>query len=209
MHKTPPKDSVIINVCVIPSQDVGDKCVELSQSLKSDSTMFVLDGKNKFAHITVFMARFANGEVPNVLNATGKILKGANSFLCEHTGYFMTEGRYLEISYRKSKEFLDLHKLIINNLKDYRINPNNPFEEGYFTPYTEEQQKNARETGYDLAHNLYRPHITLTRYRQDEVPKIFSAFAPAELSFHLNKICIYKADDNGAVYEKFGEFTIK
>ena len=204
----PPKDSVIINVCIIPSQDVGNKCVKLSQSLKLDSTMFVLDGKSKFAHMTVFMARFANSEVGNLLSATEKTLKGANSFLCEHTGYFMTAGRYLEVSYRKSKEFMVLHELLINSLKDYRINPNNPFEEGYFTPYTEEQQQNAKETGYDLAHNLYRPHITLTRYKESEVPKTFPAFAPVELSFQLSKVCMYKADDNGAVYEKLGEFTI-
>jgi len=209
MEKTPPKDSVIINVCVIPSQDVGNQCIQLSQSLKSESTMFVLDGKSKFAHMTVFMARFANNEISNVLNATEKALKNANSFLCEHTGYFMTAGRYLEVSYRRSKEFMGLHELLIDSLKDYRIKPNNPFEEGYFTPYTEEQQKNAKETGYDLARNLYRPHITLTRYKEGEVPKVFPAFAPAELSFQLSKVCIYKADDNGAVYEKLSEFTIE
>ncbi len=208
MEKTPPKDSVIINVCVIPSQDVGNQCVQLSQSLKSESTMFVLDGKSKFAHMTVFMARFTNDEISNVLNATEKTLKNVDSFLCEHTGYFMTAGRYLEASYRKSKEFMDLHELLINELKNFRINPNDPFEEGYFTPYTEEQQKNAKETGYDLAHNLYRPHITITRYKKNEVPKVFPAFTPAELSFQLNKVCVYKADDNGAVYEKLGEFVI-
>src|SRR3989344_3133375 len=189
MEKTPPKDSVIINVCVIPSQDVGNQCIQLSQSLKSESTMFVLDGKSKFAHMTVFMARFANNEISNVLNATEKALKNANSFLCEHTGYFMTAGRYLEVSYRKSKEFMGLHELLIDSLKNFRINPNNPFEEGYFTPYTEEQQKNAKETGYDLALNLYRPHITLTRYEEGEVPKVFPAFAPSELSFQLSKVC--------------------
>jgi len=208
MEKTPPKDSVIINVCVIPSEDVGNECVQLSQSLKSDSTMFALDGKSKFAHMTVFMARFSDSEVSDVLNATEKALKNANSFLCEHTGYFMTAGRYLEVSYRKSKEFMVLHELLIDSLKDFRMNPNNPFEEGYFTPYTQEQQQNAKETGYDLAHDLYRPHITLTRYKEGEVPKMFPAFASAALSFQLSRVCAYKADDNGAVYEKLGEFTI-
>ncbi len=85
MKKNPPKNSVIINVCIVPSQKVGNECVELSQSLKSDSTMFVLDGKSKFAHMTVFMARFANSEVGNVLSTAEKTLKGANSFLCEQS----------------------------------------------------------------------------------------------------------------------------
>ena len=104
---------------------------------------------------------------------------------------------------------MDLHESLINNLKDYRTNPGNPFEEGYFTPYTGEQQKNAEETGYDLAYSLYRPHVTLTRYEEGKVPKIFPGFAPAELSFRLSKVCVFKADNNGAVYEQLGEFTIK
>ncbi len=209
MEKIPPKDSVIINICVIPSQNVGDRCVKLSQSLKSASTMFILDGKSKFVHATVFMARFNNSEVSNVLAVAEKTLKKVRSFLCEHTGYFMTDGRYLEVSYRKSKEFMDLHELLVDNLKKYRINPNNPFEEAYFTPYSKEQQVNAKETGYDLAHNLYRPHITLTRYKEGEMPKAFPAFGMAELSFQLGKICVYKADDNGAVYEKLEKFIIQ
>lgn len=205
---TKPNDSVIINICVIPPEEVGKQCVNISQSLKSDGTMFVLDGKSKFAHMTVFMARFANSKIPEVLDATKKVLADAKSFLCEHAGYFMTDGRYLEASYRRSEAFLALHEVLIDGLKGYRINPGDPFEEGYFTPYTQEQRKNARETGYDLAHNLYRPHVTLTRYKDGQVPEIFPAFAPAKLSFQLNKICVYKADDNGAVYEKLAEFFV-
>lgn len=204
-----PKNSVIINVCVIPSDEVGKQCIEISQSLKSEGTIFMLDGKNKFAHMTVYMARFSNNQVSNVLKSVERALKGANSFACEHTGYFMTTGKYLEVSYRKSKSFMDLHELLINSLKNYRINPGNPFKEDYFTPYTEEQQKNAKETGYDLAYNLYRPHITLTRYQEGHALEFFPAFPSVKLSFRLNKICVYKADDNGAVYEQLKEFFVK
>ncbi|OGZ70259.1 MAG: hypothetical protein A2904_01170 [Candidatus Staskawiczbacteria bacterium RIFCSPLOWO2_01_FULL_33_9] len=206
--KTPPKDSVIINICIIPPFDIGETCVNLSQSLKSDSTMFVLDGKSKFAHMTVYMARFANSEIPKVLFNTREVLENLNNFLCEHTGYFMTEGRYFEISYQKSKSLVNLQESLIKNLKSYRINPSNPFKEGYFTPYTEEQQKNAKETGYDLAFNLYRPHITLTRYKIGQVPKNLPKLKPIELSFKPYSICVYKADDNGAIYEKLDEFII-
>lgn len=203
-----PKDSVIINVCVIPSDGAGRQCVELSQSLESEGTMFVLDGKSKFAHMTVFMARFSESRIPDVLRAAEESLKTVSSFTCEHTGYFMTAGRYLEASFRRSEAFMALHELLISALSGLRINPGQPFEEGYFTPYTKEQQENAKETGYDLAHNLYRPHVTLTRYKEGQVPEIFPGFRPVKLSFPLGKICVYKADDNGAVYEKLGEFQI-
>lgn len=170
--------------------------------------MFVLDGMNKFAHMTVYMARFANSEIPHVVQSTRQAISNTNTFLCEHTGYSMTLGRYIEASYRKSAEFIALHELFISSLSRYRLNPGKPFEEGYFTPYTEEQQRNAKDTGYDLAYELYRPHITLTRYHEGQLPETFPGFAPAKLSFMLHKVCVYKADDNGAIYERLEEFLL-
>ncbi len=203
-----PENSTIINVCIIPPEDVARQCVQISQSLKSDNKMFVLDGKDAFAHMTVFMARFPESEIANVISATQKVLSDIKSFSCKHTGYFLTQGRYLEVSYHKSAEFLNLHELLIKGLKVYRINPGDPFEEGYFAPYTPEQQKNAKETGYDLAYNLYCPHVTLTRYKEGQVPDVFPAFNHARLSFQLSKVAVYKANDNGAVYEELAKFSV-
>lgn len=203
-----PADSVLINVHVTPSQEVGAECVKISQSLKSDGTMFVLDGETKFPHMTVFMFRVANDKVAEVVEAVGKVVSEISSFSCNHTGYFMTQGRYFEASYSKTLEFVAFHKKLIAALKDFRINPGDPFEEGYFTPYTSEQQANAKDTGYDLAHELFRPHVTLTRYFEGKVPKEYPQTPPTDLSFSLQKVCVYKADDNGAVYEPLAKFSV-
>lgn len=203
-----PANSIIINVCIIPPQEVGKECVELSQSLKATDPLFILDGINKFAHMTVFMARFGNEKIPEIIKQIQGVIKNVSSFKCEHVGYFLTSGRYLEISYRKTEDFMRLHEGLISVLAPLRINPGNPYEEGYFTPYTSDQQQNAKETGYDLARGLYRPHITLTRWADGRVPKIFPGFAPACLSFSISTVCIFKADDNGAVYEKLAMFSI-
>jgi len=205
-----PENSTIINVCVIPSQEAGARCVELSQQLKSDGTMFVLDGQSKFAHMTVFMFRVANNQIQSVIDVVAKVMAGQKSFLCQQAvpGFFMTKGRYYEVSYQKTSEFVALHESLVTALSPLRINPSNPFEEGYFTPYTADQQQNAKETGYDLAHELFRPHVTLTRYFEGKVPEADPVLPEADLSFQLGKVCVYKADDNGAVYEKLAEFFV-
>ncbi len=202
-----PENSTLINICIIPNKQVSETFVSISQSLKSDQTMFVL-GEDKFAHMTVYMARFANKDIDKVVSGVANALKFATSFRCEHTGYFMTPGRYLEASYQKSTQFMQLHELLITHNANLRINPGRPFNEGYFTPYTAEQQKNAEDTGYDLARNLYRPHVTLTRYKEGGVPEILPALPVSNLSFDLDSVCIYKADDNGAVYELIREFHV-
>jgi hypothetical protein len=204
---TKPQNSTLINVCIVPDERVGTECVAISQSLKNDSILFVLGG-DIFAHVTAYMARFANDQIDAVVRGVENALQSAESFRCQHSGYLMTAGRYLEVSYAKSDALVQLHESLINAVATLRINPGDPYEEGYFTPYNSEQQRNAQETGYDLARNLYRPHITLTRYREGGVPDMFPALPAANLSFNLGKVCVYKADDNGAVYELVRAFSI-
>ena len=202
-----PLNSTIINICIIPSDSVGKSYVDISQTLNSPDTMFVLGG-DKFAHMTVFMARFADSDIDKVIGAVELSLNGISRFNCRHTGYLITEGRYLESSYQKSSNLMSLHESLIENIFHLRINPGNPYEEGYFAPYNSRQQQNAIETGYDLAHDLYRPHVTLTRYKDNNTPVCFPAFPEVNLSFDVCKVCVYKADDNGAVYELIKAFEI-
>lgn len=202
-----PENSTLINVCIVPDEAVGREAVAISQSLKNEDTMFVL-GEGLFPHMTVYMARFSNDDINKVVAATETALQQARSFRCRHTGYLITGGRYFEASYEKSPALLAFHELLITHNADLRINPGSPFAEGYFAPYAEEQQKNARETGYDLARNLYRPHITLTRYHEGTVPETYPALPAARLSFDMHRVCVYKADDNGAVYELIREFNV-
>lgn len=207
MEKDP--NSLILNVCILPSPEVAATAVQLSQSLGTEDTRFVLDGVTKFPHMTAYMARFSETEIPHVLEAVEKLVASAAAFSCEQSGYFITPGAYLEISYEKTPEFMSLHESLIDELKGYRNRPGEEIEENYYAPYTDEQRKNARETGYDLAHDLYRPHITLTRYQEGKTPEAMPTFPPVELSFTASTIGVFKADDNGAVYEKLGEFFIK
>lgn len=209
MKETAPENSLIINVCIVPPPSVGDQCVTLSQSVASPDTLFSLDGKDTFAHMTVYMARFDQSEVSQVVEEAKKVAESAGNLLCEHTGYFMTAGRYLEASYRKTDEFLALQEAFIEKLKAYRKNPTHPYQEDYFAPYTAGQRKNAEETGYDLAYELYRPHITLTRYAEGKVPQVFPALGAAALSFPLGTLCVYEANENGAVFRKLAEFPVK
>lgn len=202
-----PPNSTLLNICIIPTDSVSAACEVISRSFVSDNTMLTLGG-DKFAHMTAYMARFEDDHIDRVIQVTKEVIESIESFYCEQTGYFMTEGRYLEVLYRRSKEFVQLHKALIAGVAGLRINPGQPYEEGYFTPYNQEQRQNAIETGYDLSRNLFRPHITLTRYKVNKVPRAFPALPKANLSFSLNRICIYKADDNGAVYERIADFNI-
>jgi 2'-5' RNA ligase len=202
-----PDNSTIFNICAIPNKDVAKQCEQMSQSLNSSATTLTLGG-DKFAHMTLYMARFAEKNIQSVIQATKNAIQPLESFDCEHVGYFKTEGRYLEVSYHRSSELIQMQEALIAALAKFRINPGRPYIEGYFYPYSLEQRQNAELTGYDLARKLFRPHITLTRYATGKVPGVFPAFPELKLSFRLSTICIYKANDDGAIFEQLAEFPV-
>jgi 2'-5' RNA ligase len=194
-------ESTLLNVCMLPADKVALQCITISKGFSEDSVRFTL-GNGLFPHATLYMARFNNADIEKIAEAFKSIVQTIKPVALQHSGYYLTEGDYLEVSYQRSPELLALHDQIIQGLKNYRAYIDNPPRESYYGPYNQKQQENVRETGYDLAYDLYRPHITLTRYKEGALPVEFPAFEKASLSFTLPKIALYKADENGAVFEE-------
>lgn len=207
----PPAGTVLLNVCVLPDPTVAEACAQLSLSLaQRGSTVFHL-GADRFAHMTMFMARFPESEIDTLRQKLSDAFSGAASFRCEATRYTLTVSHYAEVTYARTPQMDALHELLVDTLAPHRANPGQPFFEGYFPPYTDDQRHNAESTGYDLAHDLFRPHISLTRYVEGAVPNALPELpdvSRAGLSFDLSRIGLWKADNNGAVYEQLDAWTV-
>jgi hypothetical protein len=206
-----PSQTELLNVCIIPPTAVTEQCVLLSKELSSTDTLFTVDGIAKFPHMTLYMARFPNGSRKLVVDAVEDSLQGRFSFACTQSGFHVTEGGYGEVSYTRTNELLDVHENIISVVKEFRYSPENPYVESYFGSYSAAQKINACSTGYDLAHDLYRPHTSLTRYTAGKIPdekEFLAEHTKNELSFTAHTICVYVADENGAAYERLAMFAL-
>lgn len=66
-----------------------------------------------------------------------------------------------------------------------------------------------RETGYDLFGQLFRPHITLSRYEDAAlIPPLDNLHLGEPLNFDCTEMALYIADENGAVFEEVERFTL-
>lgn len=155
----------LLNVCMPPSNTVVRQCIEISRSFDDDVVRFKL-GNGLFPHATVYMARFSEDMLETVKARFEELARNLSPALSQHSGYYETPGQYVEVSYQRTPELLNLHEQIVQNLKEYRHKPGSPDYESFWGVYDEKQQHYAKETGYDLAYDLYRPHITLTRYKE-------------------------------------------
>ena len=198
--------TTLLNVALLPTESTSTQIERLSAESEPLGGLFQLDGRQRFAHLTLYMARFADANIESVLARTADAVKSLPPMMVRHTGYFVTPGNYYEASFAKSDGVMAVHDLLIDTLLPLRFSPGDPVVEKYFGPYSAGQRAQAEETGYDLARDLYRPHITITRFAQ--APVVALPVAAVDLSFTATRIGLFKADPLGAVTEPVAVWSL-
>ena len=200
-------NSVLCNLAIIPPLEVRDQIIDLSQRLATEDAAFALDGLTRFPHLTVYMARFDPDHVISAVEAIERALRNQPSFELISTGYFYTDGDYAEVSYAKSPALMELQARITGAAQAFRLQSDKPPYEDYTGPFSEEQRSNVANTGYDLAGELYRPHITITKYREPH-PEMLSALEAGDYSFPVTNLGWFYADEYGACTELIRQFSV-
>jgi hypothetical protein len=193
-------DTLLLNVAIIPPDKIAATVSELSKEAQALGGAFQIDNATRFAHLTLYMSRFRPCDMDSVKAAFLGLKTSLRQNIVEHTGYFVTSGNYYEVSYARTSALLSAHEIVTESIATFRFNPGSPVREAYFGRYSQEQAMNARLWGYDLAGDMYRPHVTLTHFPQR--PKADSLpVAQADLSFTASRIGLFQADEMGAARE--------
>ncbi|MFL6123749.1 2'-5' RNA ligase family protein [Actinophytocola sp.] len=188
--------TTLLNVAVAPPAPVVGAVVEMSRELAGRGGLFELDNHSRHPHLTLYMARFDIGNLDEIRARLRDAVRGVRPFRVVHCGYHVTPGNYHEISYTRDETLCGVHEKITNALRGRRYSPGRPVVEDYFGEYSAAQQANARDVGYDLAGELYRPHITLTRVKEGVTAEPLAV--RADLSFTASTVGLFEADRLGA-----------
>jgi hypothetical protein len=203
-------DTLLLNLAVIPPDDVAAAAITLSQRTARLGGLFELDGKSRHAHLTLYMARFLRSSIEDVQSAICKMLPSIERQRVTHSGYELTPQGYYEISYAKTLELRGLHDRATLELHTIRYRRAEPIIEDYFGEYRGRVRSNVETWGYDLANELYRPHITLTRF-VDSGRAVQPASLPrprGDLSFTLEQLGLFCADSLGTARGMLSRFSL-
>lgn len=157
--------------------------------------------------MTLYMARFRCSELDRVRRAFQELDGSLRQHAVQHTGYFLTADGYYEISYARTATLLAAQEIVTKSVGAFRFSPGRPVREAYFGRYSRQQRLNAREWGYDLAGQLYRPHVTLTRFPGGAVRETLPV-AAGDLSFIAARIGLFEADRLGAARRLLGAIDL-
>ncbi|HEX6498725.1 MAG TPA: hypothetical protein VF054_06790 [Micromonosporaceae bacterium] len=178
----------------------------MSAKLWSRGGLFEVDGITRHPHMTLYMARFPAGNETEICKRLAVLVGELQPAKAMQTGFFLTPGGYYEVSYARGDDLMALHLKVMGALHDLRYAPGHPVVEDYFAPYTPAQRTSAARWGYDLGGALYRPHITVSRFG-GPAPRDLPV-ADEDLSFVVDRIGVFHADNMGAITTEISTLTV-
>ena len=200
-----------VNVAIKPTLDVQNHAIQLSEHIASKTdAYFVLDNKNYFPHATIYSTEYPSKNLEKVLETIDEVTKELPPLLIKFEQLSTHQG-YIDLQLRKSQEWVNLHKLIVNNLNPLR---EDHLREKYTDPnelknYSEEQQGYIKQYGYAEVFNSFRPHITLSRIKDENVASAIIKNIPTNpFTFNAKEIVAYTMGQHGTCTGILKEFSL-
>ena len=196
--------SISCDIVLLPSPELAQKAVNLSQQLSKFGSQFVLKDGEYFPHLSLYMVRLKIDDIKAVEDFLNKIA-ATKSPECKLAArrYYQSHG-YIDVEYRRTASLDDLQAKIIakiNPLRDGLLD----VDKTRLQAATGSIKENLERYGYVALAELFRPHMTFTRLNtnkliaKDEFPSINHFDGP------FTKLGLFELDGNNSCIRKIAE----
>lgn len=194
-------------------EKISQKVVFLSQKIdKENEAIFILDGVQFHPHITIYSPEYPKSNIDKI----SKILKEiADRTIKVQLSIQETKSHdgYIGIYFELSQEIKSLHEEIVarlNPLRESHLKERDQSGSDYQMNFSPEQLENIVKYGYPDAINLYKPHLTIVRLKDElSAERITKELKWEATQFFIEKLALYKMGEHGTCKELVGEFILK
>ena len=184
------------NIVIYPPKNISKKAINVSKTLKKKGGLFVLDGKNYFPHITIYMTEFPVKHISKIRKTLRELAAKTKPFRATSLKYRQSEDGYIDIDYRKSREMKELQKKIVFLLNPLREGLLRPKDKARMSELSKVQQRNIMRYGYRSVGKEFFPHLTFTKLEKFDKLAL-SKIEKSNFSFDIDKIGLFYLGDYG------------
>jgi hypothetical protein len=195
--------------CYYPRPAQYQATIHLSQQLEQHGTDFTLADDQAFPHLSLYMANLTPENLAKAKSALAKIAARVPALPLTATDYAHDYGQGMfEIRYEMPDTLVRLQSDIIATLNPLRTGLREKDPVGHvlaewLPKLTGEARQNYDAYGYDEIGGLFRPHITLTRFKQrDFTVDVATLPAPTTLSTTFDTLGLYEMVSMAPAYAK-------
>jgi len=196
-------NSIPCDIVLIPGPVIAQKAIALSKQLEQHGSRFTLKDGVYFPHVSLYMVQLSRDDLEKVKIALAGIAAAPVPQLTA-THYYQSHG-YIDIECTRTNSLDTLQMAVIKAI--------NPLREGILENDKARMQKATGQTldnftnyGYPAVGDLFRPHLTFTRFVADAAIPTDTLPQPYDFSGSFPKLGLFEMDSNNACVRKLAEF---
>jgi 2'-5' RNA ligase len=202
---------VRLNIALKPPKFVSEAAIAMSRELrKKFESHFVLDGSQVLPHITIYSPEFPSENLEKILKAVGSAVAGEKKLKLREER-FETEEGFIGVKFFLTDEGRRFHERIVAALSPLRGEHLRPkYETAEYAKKTSpEKMENIRKYGYGNVMNLYRPHLTITRIKDESrAEAIIQDLKWPVVEFEAGEVGVFRMGDHGTCREPVKIFEL-
>ena len=197
------------NVVLLLPEGISKEAIRLSELVaKSFLVEFVLDGKTRYPHLTLYQLEVPDKNLAIVNKQLSNIFKSTITAKFDH--YFGAQNGFLSWSCLRSRNLFDLHKEIVKSLNPIREGLLLPLEKLKYNFLTDQHYLQIEKFGSSGLFEYFHPHITITRLKKgDNYNKALQILPHKKpLIVNFKKAALGKLSIHGTVSEIIAEYNL-
>lgn len=156
------------DVVLLPNRELSQLAITTSRKLNTLNPLFTLKTETCYPHLSLLMSRFDDRQINLVTEEISSISKTHNAISLKAMEYHESRG-YFDVEYIRNHSVGDIQQEVVEKISPLRTNDGS--EQGQ-NDLSAEEKDNLSKYGYKYVSDLFRPHVTLARFKDaKEVPR--------------------------------------
>lgn len=199
-------NSVPCDIVLLPNDELAQKAITLSAALQTYAPLFQLSTTGPFPHASLYMTQLKVADLDKVKELLQAIATQTPTLDLLTIGYDQAEG-YVDANYARTAILGKLQMEVVHAINPIRDGMREKDKARMLTLVGQERE-NLEKYGYRAVGELFRPHITFTRFANGQ--SIDTADLPQSSDFNgrFTKIGLFEMGDNGTCAREIATFEL-
>jgi len=194
------------DIALIPSEDLAQLAIAASEDLAWLGTRFTLRDGQVFPHLSLYMANLREADIDRVKEILANLASTFPSQQLTAAAYALNRG-YIDVEYTNA-DTLDKLKMsvihAINPLRDGLLD----HDRSSLSELTGLALENVQTYGYKYVGKLARPHMTFTRFVDENAKHVGTLPDVHAFSGSFPKLGLFALGENGTCIRKLAEWQL-
>ncbi len=196
---------------LLPSEEQSRQAIQASQLLSPQGSLFVLDDQNFYAHASVYMFEMSLDNQDACITALQQLAKQNDVQQLEQDGYFYQNAGhgkgYVDVAFARNSDVDLLQEQVVGVFNSLRAGMRES-DKAKMVDAEGLKLENLQKYGYPSVGELFRPHITLTKFPVEIEPNLTVLPSPEIFTGAFSRIGLFEMGPNGTCIRKIAEFNL-